>query len=74
MQLSCIGEGPVVHVTPETLDWGHTEVLTPNVKMVKLSNQSTIPADFIAQMVRQLTIAKLCLLKLFGTTIAKFAI
>uniref|UniRef100_H2XZ27 Hydin adenylate kinase-like domain-containing protein n=1 Tax=Ciona intestinalis TaxID=7719 RepID=H2XZ27_CIOIN len=56
--LSCIGEGPVVHITPESMNWGQTEVLTPSVKTVELSNESLIPADFIAQMMRSDSIWK----------------
>ncbi|XP_076808093.1 hydrocephalus-inducing protein homolog isoform X2 [Clavelina lepadiformis] len=57
--LNCIGEGPVVHITPESLNWGQVEVLVPNVKTVELSNESLIPADFIAQMMRPDSIWKL---------------
>lgn len=44
--LYCIGEGPVVYVTPDELHWGVCPVLTPISKMVRLSNESLIPAEF----------------------------
>uniref|UniRef100_H2YKD6 Uncharacterized protein n=1 Tax=Ciona savignyi TaxID=51511 RepID=H2YKD6_CIOSA len=53
LQITCIGEGPVVHILPESINWGATEVLTPT-KTVELSNESLIPADFIAQMVSRI--------------------
>lgn len=52
VEIIAIGEGPVVYITPDKLDWGHTKVLTPVLKTVQLSNESDIPAIFIAQMVR----------------------
>ncbi|XP_013405663.1 hydrocephalus-inducing protein [Lingula anatina] len=52
VQLICIGEGPVVHVTPLQLDWGQMPVLTDVSKTIKLSNESLIPAKFTAHMVR----------------------
>ncbi|XP_077975805.1 hydrocephalus-inducing protein homolog isoform X2 [Styela clava] len=50
--IQVIGEGPVVHITPEHLDWGQTQVLSPATKTVELSNESAIPAVFFAQMMR----------------------
>ena len=44
--VTCIGEGPVVYVTPDTLKWGVCPVLTPITKIVTLANQSIIPAKF----------------------------
>ena len=44
--LYCIGEGPVIFVTPQELHWGVCPVLTPISKMVRLSNESLIPAEF----------------------------
>ena len=42
----CIGEGPVVYVTPNELEWGVCPVLKPMSKTVSLSNESLIPAEF----------------------------
>lgn len=42
----CIGEGPVLNVTPDCLQWGVCPVLTPIIKTVLLSNESLIPAEF----------------------------
>ncbi|XP_071959113.1 hydrocephalus-inducing protein homolog isoform X2 [Antedon mediterranea] len=52
VQLMCIGEGPVVHVTPHAIDWGQTQVLTDVTRMVELSNESLIPAEFSCSLVR----------------------
>lgn len=46
VKLSCIGEGPVVFVTPSSLRWGRCPVLTSLSKVVTLANQSVIPAEF----------------------------
>lgn len=51
MHISCIGEGPVVHITPNELDWGVVPVLTNVPKVITLSNESLIPARFTANMV-----------------------
>ena len=40
------GEGPVVHVTPTTINWGKLPVFVPNTFTVSMSNQAPIPADF----------------------------
>ena len=50
--LKCIGEGPVVHVTPTEMDWGQTQVLKDISRIVTLSNESLIPAPFTCHMVR----------------------
>ena len=42
----CIGEGPVIFVTPDELQWGVCPVLKPISKTVRLSNESLIPAEF----------------------------
>uniref|UniRef100_H2ZTJ9 Uncharacterized protein n=1 Tax=Latimeria chalumnae TaxID=7897 RepID=H2ZTJ9_LATCH len=52
IHLSCIGEGPVVHVSLTKLDFGKIPVLKDASRILKLSNQSLIPAHFLAQMVR----------------------
>jgi len=51
VQIVCIGEGPVVHITPDTIDWQHIPVLTDTPKTLKLSNESLIPAHFTANLV-----------------------
>ncbi|XP_035827636.1 hydrocephalus-inducing protein [Aplysia californica] len=48
----CVGEGPVVHVSPLDIDWGDVAVLRDNEKTVVLSNESFIPAKFTAHMLR----------------------
>ncbi len=50
--LSCIGEGPVVHVMPLDLDWRDVPVLTPMPRVVRLTNESLIPARFTAALLR----------------------
>lgn len=47
----CIGEGPVVHVTPPSLNWNQVPVLTEISKVVTVSNESLIPAHFTTEMV-----------------------
>ncbi len=44
--IACIGEGPVINVRPDSLEWGVCPVLTPITKRVMLSNESLIPAEF----------------------------
>ena len=51
VHLMCVGEGPVVHVTPLSLDWGQNLVLTDTAKTIKLANESLIPAKFTAYLV-----------------------
>ncbi|XP_028313928.1 hydrocephalus-inducing protein homolog [Gouania willdenowi] len=46
VKLSCIGEGPVVHVQYTNLDFGRIPVLTDIVRTLQLTNQSPIPAHF----------------------------
>ncbi|RXM33054.1 Hydrocephalus-inducing protein [Acipenser ruthenus] len=50
--LSCMGEGPVVHVSCIDVDFGNIPVLTDVSRTLQLSNQCPIPAHFLAQMVR----------------------
>lgn len=46
VSIYCIGEGPVISVTPAQLEWGVCPVLTDLSKKVTLSNESLIPAEF----------------------------
>lgn len=46
VSIYCIGEGPVISVSPTQLSWGVWPVLTPSTKTVLLSNESLIPAEF----------------------------
>ncbi len=46
VEIHCIGEGPVISVTPGQLDWGVCPVLTPIPKRLILSNESEIEATF----------------------------
>nr|XP_019962004.1 PREDICTED: hydrocephalus-inducing protein homolog [Paralichthys olivaceus] len=48
--LSCIGQGAVVHVQNQQMDFGRIPVLTDVMKTLQLSNQSPIPANFTARM------------------------
>ncbi|XP_040894088.1 hydrocephalus-inducing protein homolog [Toxotes jaculatrix] len=47
--LSCIGQGPVVHVQSPQLHFGRIPVLTDITRTLRLSNQSPIPARFTAR-------------------------
>lgn len=49
--LSCIGQGPVVHIQSPQLDFGKIPVLMDITRTLHLSNQSPIPARFTAYMV-----------------------
>jgi len=53
IELHYIGEGPVVSVSPTHLNWGKCPVLTPVKKIVTLSNESIIKAEFECVMVSQ---------------------
>ena len=52
VSIYCIGEGPVISVSPNQLDWGVCPVLSPISKTVLLSNESLIPAEFECALVR----------------------
>jgi hypothetical protein len=52
VQVTCVGEGPVVHVTPTHIDYGTISVLNDVTKIVRMSNESLIPAQFSCAMVR----------------------
>ncbi|XP_068693384.1 hydrocephalus-inducing protein homolog [Montipora foliosa] len=52
VQIQCVGEGPVIHVTPSLVDFGTIQVLTDATKIVQLSNESLIPAQFSCNLVR----------------------
>ena len=42
----CIGEGPVISASLTEVHWGIQPVLQPLPKIVKLNNESLIPAEF----------------------------
>ncbi|XP_013867590.1 hydrocephalus-inducing protein homolog [Austrofundulus limnaeus] len=44
--LSCVGQGPVVHVSSTQLQFGRVPVLTDVIQTLQLFNQSPIPARF----------------------------
>ena len=52
VELHYIGEGPVVNVSPTHINWSRCPVLTPVKKIVTLSNQAVINAEFECVMVR----------------------
>lgn len=52
LRLHCTGEGPVVSVSSDHLDWGICPVLVPTQKTLVLSNQSEIEAHFETYLVR----------------------
>ncbi|CAH2323836.1 Hypothetical predicted protein [Pelobates cultripes] len=53
LELVCIGEGPVVHVSPSEMDFGNIQVLTDVSKTLHLCNQSPISAPYKASMARK---------------------
>ncbi|KAM9351908.1 hydrocephalus-inducing protein homolog [Symphorus nematophorus] len=48
--LSCVGQGPAVHVLSPQLNFGQIQVLKDSTRALHLSNQSPIPAHFTARM------------------------
>ena len=56
VELRAIGEGPVVNVRPNSLDWGRCPVLTLLTKTIHLYNEGLIPAKFACQMTHQRTV------------------
>ncbi|KAI6660485.1 hypothetical protein LOD99_14069 [Oopsacas minuta] len=46
LEVRFVGEGPVVHVTPTTINWGKLSVFVPNTFTVSMSNQAPIPAEY----------------------------
>ncbi|XP_062403912.1 hydrocephalus-inducing protein homolog [Sardina pilchardus] len=51
--LSCLAQGPVIHVSSAEVDFGIVPVLTDVPRPLQLSNRSPIPARFRAQMARR---------------------
>ena len=51
VELHFIGEGPVVNFSPTHINWSRCPVLTPVKRIVTLSNQSIINAQFECVMV-----------------------
>uniref|UniRef100_A0A5K4F930 Hydin_ADK domain-containing protein n=1 Tax=Schistosoma mansoni TaxID=6183 RepID=A0A5K4F930_SCHMA len=56
--VKCMGEGPVLHVDQTKLEWGTIPVLQPIVKILRISNESCIDANYTAKMVRNDTVYK----------------
>ncbi|XP_074055255.1 hydrocephalus-inducing protein homolog isoform X3 [Macrotis lagotis] len=56
--LRSIGEGPVVNVYPDKIDFGNIFVLKDTTMTLHLSNQSFIPASFTAQLISQKSLWK----------------
>ncbi|XP_051830566.1 hydrocephalus-inducing protein homolog [Antechinus flavipes] len=59
IHLRSIGEGPVVHVFPEKLDFGNIYVLKDSTKILHLSNQSFITACFSAHLASRKSLWKI---------------
>ena len=53
VHLTAFGEGPVVHVANQTIQFNTIPVLTDQTKTIKLTNESLIPARFSCEMVRK---------------------
>lgn len=49
--MSCIGQGPIVEVQPQLMDFGKILVLKDKTKTLQLLNKSAIPAHFTASLV-----------------------
>lgn len=52
MQITCMGEGPVVNLSPLEMEWGQVPVLVDVPQKLVLANESLIPARFHAKMTR----------------------
>ncbi len=52
--ICCIGEGPVINVRPDSLEWGICPVLSDITKTIMLSNESIIPAEFECTLVSKI--------------------
>ncbi|NXY12133.1 HYDIN protein, partial [Pteruthius melanotis] len=50
IRLECIGQGPVVYVTPREINFGPIQVLQDSSKRLYLANQCDAPATFRAEM------------------------
>ena len=46
VNVNCLGEGPVISISPEKLEWGVVPVLSPTVKTLTIVNESSIDAEF----------------------------
>jgi len=51
VEVSCEGVGPVLMVSPQTLDWGTVPVLCYVSKQLTITNESQIDAYFSAFLV-----------------------
>ncbi|CAH8550460.1 unnamed protein product [Dicrocoelium dendriticum] len=44
--VTCVGEGPVLHVEPTSVNWGTIPVLQTTTRCIRLTNESAIDATF----------------------------
>ena len=51
VKLYATGEGPVVHMNSQEIDFGVIPVLSDSTRNIQLSNESLIPAHFKCEMV-----------------------
>lgn len=49
--MSCIGQGPIVEIQNQLLNFGKIPVLTDQIRTLQLSNSSPISAHFTASLV-----------------------
>ncbi|XP_072492710.1 hydrocephalus-inducing protein homolog isoform X2 [Notamacropus eugenii] len=59
VHLRSVGEGPVIHVFPDRIDFGHIYVLKDTSKTLHLSNQSFITAFFTAHLFNKKSLWKI---------------
>lgn len=52
--IKCNGQGPVVNITPEIMDFGEVVLLKELNRFFTLMNESPIPAQVTASIVRKL--------------------
>lgn len=57
--ISCNGQGPVVTVQPGALDFGDVDLLQEKTMMLNLTNDSPVPTQFEASLVKKKSIISL---------------
>jgi hypothetical protein len=70
-RFTCLSQGPVVQISPTSIDWGLTAVLKDSPRVVLLSNESLIDAKFTTYTVRTFNSCFCCLICLLGILILK---
>lgn len=70
--IKCNGQGPVLGVKPEDMDFGHVTLLKDQTKYFTLINESPIPAKLTASTVNHTRNHSFPLTQLFWFLVAEF--